>query len=539
MDGPDAPLLLEGTAGLGKTLPILVAAAKSAKRVAVVFPTHQLIDQALASWDLKTTLEAYPISVRAFRPRTHFEDSVAEYSEQKDLAFDADILFCTSISVIIDQRLRGAYNGSTARDVIIFDEADQLPEFAALANDLSITKADLSYLKITASNPQDTIESILKKHDAPIEIKAKAKVIKEALELGDVWYLKVGFSVEGALELKSRLPGRLLKRISNRASTIFVSATLSVNGSFSDFIRAMGIENKSSLSDMIEPESHGKLHFSFAVDDELGSEEWIDRVREEIEFSERPTLVVTPSHELAQRISETLTGVTVRTKLETTTQAAARMGGSEVLIAAGAWAGLDTPIAWKTIVVPRIPYTGPNNLYDVWDDDVESFNAQTPNRINSYIDTANTAARRLKQVFGRGLRKPTAECTVIICDPRIDRFSRIAPTRFQPAFFEGLRVSSSSTRSERDSGVRKEALKHHGATCMACKFIPFVLRQLEVHHLNPLADHNPRLTKLSDVVVLCRNCHGLAHAVSPPMPMAELIEKANSGRRMRPGLTMT
>ena len=72
IDEADAPLLLEGATGLGKTLPFLVAAAASGKKVAIVFPTHQLIDQILTSWDLKSTLTAQPaVSVISNSPISH------------------------------------------------------------------------------------------------------------------------------------------------------------------------------------------------------------------------------------------------------------------------------------------------------------------------------------------------------------------------------------------------------------------------------------------------------------------------------------
>ena len=97
IEDPDAPLLLEGATGLGKTLPFLVAAAASGKKVAIVFPTHQLINQAMDSWDLETTLAAYPtVVVQAFKPRSFFKDAPADYVAQKEEALDADIMFCTS-----------------------------------------------------------------------------------------------------------------------------------------------------------------------------------------------------------------------------------------------------------------------------------------------------------------------------------------------------------------------------------------------------------------------------------------------------------
>jgi Rad3-related DNA helicase len=63
----DAPLLLEGGTGLGKTRAYLAAVSSSAFRIAIVLPTHQLIDQLIASRDaVATNVELIP-----FRPAEH------------------------------------------------------------------------------------------------------------------------------------------------------------------------------------------------------------------------------------------------------------------------------------------------------------------------------------------------------------------------------------------------------------------------------------------------------------------------------------
>lgn len=59
----------------------------------------------------------------------------------------------------------------------------------------------------------------------------------------------------------------------------------------------------------------------------------------------------------------------------------ARMGSNTVLIAAGAWAGLDTPSHWASVVVPRIPFERPVVL----DAQVES----------NFLDARNAALRRM------------------------------------------------------------------------------------------------------------------------------------------------
>ena len=62
---------------------------------------------------------------------------------------------------------------------------------------------------------------------------------------------------------------------------------------------------------------------------------------------------------------------------------------------------------------------------------------------------------------------------------------------------------------------------------MVCRFVPKVDSQLDVHHLHPLADGGERLTALTDVAVLCANCHRLAHMASAPVPIEALKTMLN------------
>jgi hypothetical protein len=169
---------------------------------------------------------------------------------------------------------------------------------------------------------------------------------------------------------------------------------------------------------------------------------------------------------------------------------------------------------WKSIVVPRVPFERPVVL----DGQVES----------RYVDTRNTAVRRMRQVIGRGLRSPDASCTVHILDNRYTRIEAFVPTRFRAQwaqrqrFAEGARTEVTLSSIERAPAVRKAALAHHGKRCMCCGFVPKVDSQLDVHHLHPLGTGGERLTGLDDVAVLCANCHRLAHSESPPLALAAL-----------------
>ena len=502
MRQPDGPLLIEGGTGLGKTRAYLAAVMESGKRIAVVLPTHQLIDQLLASSDLAATQGS--VSVSAFRPAGMF-DTQAEYEANKQAAADAQVMFCTAASVIIDQRLGGEYNGATERDYIVFDEADQLPDMAALQSDFEITADDLKELNITLTDAKTTLNAILARKPRTVEpeTKAAAKVILEALE-EPAWYQQVGISDEGSIVLTHRLPGRLLKKISNRNNVAFVSATLTIGGRFNDFRNAMGIESESKLSGVIEPQVHGSLDFQ-TQSLEVDTPEWLDAIAETVGKAIKPVLVATTSHDLSVQLGARIAGSTVRGEDETAAQAAARCDG--VLIAAGAWAGLDTPLRWRSIVVPRVPY----KKLDVVDGEATS----------SYLDARNTAVRRLRQVIGRGLRSPDAVCSVYVLDGRVDRLTGFIPERFASqwadrVFVEGGRKEVVLSKAERDPAVRKAALRHYGMTCMACEFTPRVDSQLDVHHLDPVSE-GVRKTRLEDVVVLCANCHRLAHSTVPPM----------------------
>jgi Rad3-related DNA helicase len=541
LQNPTAPLLLEGTAGLGKTRAMVLALLESGKRTAMVFPTHQLVNQFLASSDLKAALERCPATVSSFRPRKMIEECGGDYEEMKLEAATADLMLCTMSSVMIDQRLDGSYNGVSERDIILFDEADQLPSMAGLMAEFAIPKAKLTELGINQRTPIAVVDAVLKIKTLEPEVRAAAKIIKEVLRGEEVWFRKVGMTDDGGIALYHRLAGRLIKKISNRPTTVFCSATLTIGGKFQDFTRSMGITSISPLSTSIEPKHHGELIFDFCLENEIDSPEWLSLVVDQIEQSDGPTLVVTPSFALANQLGGLVCDATLRTRDETTSEAAARMGNSKILIAAGAWAGLDTPIEWSTVIVPRVPFGQPKYLADEWNEEPDEWIEKEA--MASFFDSRNLATRRMKQVFGRGLRKPDAVCRVVICDPRILMLGEmVSPARFRKGWLEGRAISVTQTVSERDPRLRKDALKYYGINCAACQFVPLVPRQVEVHHKNPLADRGAGVTKMEDVCVLCRNYHGLAHThgndVIPLERLIEIAEVRGSGEDALPLVRM-
>jgi len=508
----DGPLLLEGGTGIGKTRAYLSALIASGKRVAIALPTHQLIDQLLASTDMAEANKAN-VTVAAFRPARTFATR-AEYLAQRDVVTSAQVMLCTSASVIIDQRLKGEYNGATERDYLFFDEADQLPNAAALQSDMEITGAELKELGIEGDNPRELAEEVVACKEAEPEQRAAAKMILEALD-EPAWFHAAGADA-GGIKLFHRLPGRLLRKTANKPNVAFVSATITIGGKFDDFKRALGIQQESELSDIIEPERHGTVNFRTVSHLAVDGEGWLEMVAAKVREAEPPALVVTPSFDLATRIGALVEGAVVRQKGELIGAAMERLGDTKILLAAAAWAGLDAPIQWRSIIVPVVPYDKPTII----DDHVES----------RYIDARNTALRRLRQVIGRGLRSPDASCTVYFLDPRVQRLPAFWPMRFatewqrrltDPGVMEGSRGEVVLSKAERDPSNRKNALKHYGTHCQACGLVPKVAAIIEVHHLHPVSE-GVRRTQIEDLCPLCRNCHGLAHTTVPPMPIEQL-----------------
>lgn len=510
---PDGPLLLEGGTGIGKTRAYLSALIASGKRVAIALPTHQLIGQLLASNDLAEANDA-GATIGVFRPARLF-DSRADYFANRNVALAAQIMLCTSASVIIDRRLDGKYNGATERDYLLFDEADQLPNAAALQSDLEVDGFTLRSLGIEEGTPKEMADAVVASNEAKAEHRAAARMILEGLA-EPAWFHQAGTTDDGGIILWHRLPGRLLRQVANRPNVAFISATLTVGGRFDDFKRALGIGQESAISRVIEPERHGAVEFRTVTRYPVDADGWLELVAATIRRAEGPVLVVPPSFDLAERIGGLIDGAVVRQRNEPLADAMMRLGTAGVLIAAAAWAGLDTPVQWRSVVVPVVPFERPTII----DDKVESH----------YIDARNTAVRRLRQVIGRGLRSPDAQCTVYFVDPRVTRLTAFWPSRFESAWHErtgdlgaveGARLEVTLSKAERDPSLRKGALAHYGLRCRACGLVPKVAAQIEVHHLDPISE-GVRRTKLEDLCPLCRNCHSLAHSRTPPIPLAEL-----------------
>lgn len=292
----------------------------------------------------------------------------------------------------------------------------------------------------------------------------------------------------------------MLKRlIAESPRCIFTSGTLQIFGRFDHFVQAMGLQSIAPESRHIDPAWHGTLSVELASDP-MTSEDMALRIA----AAERPVLVLTTSHALTAELGSLCAGSVARLPGEPLVDALTRCTDDGILIAAGAWSGLDDPrLRWKTVVIPKAPYLRPTILDE--------------KQVTRYLDSRVVAIRRTYQGLHRGLRTPDAHCTLLLLDPRSGRgeLREALPARFKvewESFEEGSLVVRAHLAEEktRSAALRIVALKHHGAQCSYAGCTVAAVHLLDVHHLVPIAQ-GERKTTLADVVVLCKNHHADAH----------------------------
>lgn len=450
------PLLLEGAAGLGKTRAYLAPMLTAGKPVAVCVPTRALASQLLESKDMATIRTTQTVEV--FTPRRNFE-TPAEYKAHKQACLSADVLICTHQAALIDVLSDGALLGLKNRFAVLFDEADQLPDAAALRFDCAIDAFTFDLLGVkptrdhrkTIAGVQKALPRFSAAIEEPATVTAAIRGITDALD-DPVWFQTVGLDDDGALRLHHKLPARALKRLLTHPRLIFVSATLTVGGTFNDFKSSLGLKEASPWSATIEPSHHGNLNVVLE-DWNKDAPDHLAKVASHVTTLQGAVLVIVTAHEDAAILGSLVSESTVRASAdETTGQAATRMqsSGGHVLIAAGAWAGLDTPIRWRHVVMPKAPYVTQTILDD--------------HEVSHYVDSRNTAVRRFRQGMARGLRTPDAVCTLHLLDGRFSRaeFSKAFPVRFARAYEAKFGVVEYRTRQ---SEFRKRIFERFEGRC--------------------------------------------------------------------------
>ena len=491
---PGPPLLAGAAAGLGKTHGYSVPLIQSGKRVAIAMSTRQLIDQYLESEALRVASSGKDVVVVALHSRRQFERE-SQYRDHREKAMAAQVLVVTHAAAFIDSFSPG-YAGLRSRDVVLFDEADLLADAADLRSTFSISGEVLKDCGATGLSPDTAANKVKKNADDP-EDRGAASAILYALA-NPAWYKVVGYEDDGSLTLKHRMPGRMLKPlVADLPRCIFTSGTLQVSGRFDFFVKSIGLTAIAPESRHIDPVHHGEVVVELASD-----EMHIEEMASSIAQAARPVLVLTTSHDMTTKLGAHLPDAAARGKGEPLADAVERCADDGILIAAGAWSGLDSPrLRWKTVVIPKTPYGAPTVL--------------DGQHVNRYIDTKVVAIRRTYQGLHRGLRTPDAHCTLLLLDPRSgrDELREAIPARFRidwASFEEGAKELKSHFKAERNASLRMAAIKHHGARCMqpGCEVAAWHL--LDVHHKRPISE-GVRKTTMGDVIVLCKNHHADAH----------------------------
>lgn len=464
---PGPPLLAGAAPGLGKThgyaIPLIRACA-GGLRVAIAFPTRQLIEQFLRSQALADALTGYMATVRVLLPRPAFgPDEHAQYKAHVQEALSAQVLLLTHSAAMIDS-MCPTYVYLRSRDVVLFDEADLLADAGDLLRTFTLSPFVLAQHAPGQTDPRSIVERIIDLEDAvEPEERAAAMAIRRALDR-PVWYKRVGFDAEGALHLRHRMPGRtLIPLVRELPRAVFTSGTMLVSGTFRYFARSLGLWEIDVQSRHIEPANHGRLHVDVASRPMTAAQQ-----AQRIAQAQRPVLVLATSHadcaELGEHLGAT-PGVVVRAPQEPLADAVARCPDDGILLAAGAWSGLDDPrLRWKTVAIPRAPY-GPPIVLDT-------------GFVTSYADSRVVALRRTSQGLHRGLRTADAECTLLLLDVRSARplLREAIPARFgvdwsrydreddEKGTQKGARTAQKSVPSgqSRSGKTRAAALAVHG-----------------------------------------------------------------------------
>ena len=84
---------------------------------------------------------------------------------------------------------------------------------------------------------------------------------------------------------------------------------------------------------------------------------------------------------------------------------------------------------------------------------------------------------------------------------------------------EGRKILYYTTKYERDTNLRNEAVRRHGHTCAVCGFKfeeaygDWGKDYIEIHHIKPLStlDEETEVNPETDLVPLCSNCHRMIH----------------------------
>ncbi|MEZ4768224.1 MAG: HNH endonuclease [Caldilineales bacterium] len=98
------------------------------------------------------------------------------------------------------------------------------------------------------------------------------------------------------------------------------------------------------------------------------------------------------------------------------------------------------------------------------------------------------------------------------------------------SFIEGIKQTIVINKYERSEHARRRCIEHFGATCYVCGF-DFAEDYgavgqgvIHVHHLVPLSEVQAeyKIDPVRDLILICPNCHTIAHQRKPPFTVEEI-----------------
>lgn len=106
-------------------------------------------------------------------------------------------------------------------------------------------------------------------------------------------------------------------------------------------------------------------------------------------------------------------------------------------------------------------------------------------------------------------------------------------------YTDGSMVKVLVDRFERSRKARKECIRIHGTSCIACGFNfkkvygPEAEGYIQVHHVKPLhlIRKGHKVNPATDLVPLCANCHSVVHLTIPTMSIDQIKSRIAKGKK--------
>ena len=388
----------------------------------------------------------------------------AAYLVQRDAAASAGIVVQTHALTLIDARF-----GRLDADLVLFDEADTLPDVAAGAVEMRLPLDDIAALAeragadiaapISVCRKRGTEAGAIHWRDVPLAeaVRAMASELRAGVASADpelaetlrdtaddlASFASVDTPNSGAALVNDAAAGPMLAVAAVDAAgwlgaalkerqTVLMSATLGRHeeDDLAPFCRRLGFWDVRQVA--IAPQHFGHTEFRLAdrnvplplvggVPQPLFFDYAADMVRQAAAIGR--TLVLCASYADAEELARRLpAGAIIQHRGERLAPLVARFCANPdaVLVTPAAWAGLDLPYLIENVVILRLPVPRPDPLREAVLVGALTRRGRSDVDARAVLSAAAEAEtlRRLTQGMGRGIRAFDDRCTIWIADPR-------------------------------------------------------------------------------------------------------------------------